>query len=248
MTLVGYLLAAFFLPLFPFSMVFNRLFAKVRDVRLRALLLLAWPQAGILLLTATDATAPQWLQLWALGSAALYAFRALALREVGIWTGFLATSVWGVLWVPATAGGVTLPVPWYALGFSVPLVLLTYLTDGLERRFGAAYTGLHGGLAMTTPRLSLFLVLTVLAVVATPLFPGFFAMLGSIIVASSPTALALVGIWLLWSWTAARLLQGLIVGPLRTEAVPDLSTASSWGYAILLGALLIGGPFLTGGM
>lgn len=244
-----YLAAGFFLPLFPFSIVFNRLFARLSDIRLRTLLLLVWPQLGVALLAASDAPAPQWLMAWAVGSAVFYAFRSLTLREVGLWIGFLATSVWGVLWIPATASLEAFPVThWYALGFSVPLVLLALLAHGLERRFGAAFTGLFGGLAATMPRFSVFVVLAVLAIIATPLFPGFFAILGSIVVASPMIKLSLVFVWLLWSWTGARLLQGLLVGPTGSVRAPDLNRATSLAYAFAFGTLAIGGTYLTGAL
>ena len=99
------------------------------------------------------------------------------------------------------------------------------------------------------PRMSGVLVCVVLAVVATPLFPGFFAMLATV-VATAPTAplaaLVMVGVWLLWSWAGARLLQGLIVGPANAAGAPDLSLASTWAYAAVLVALFVGGLYVTG--
>ena len=67
----------------------------------------------------------------------------------------------------------------YALGFSAPLVLLALLSAGLEKRFGAAYTDLYGGLAQSIPRFSGVLVVVILAAIATPLFPGFFILLNT---------------------------------------------------------------------
>ncbi len=117
----------------------------------------------------------------------------------------------------------------YALGFSLPLMLLALLGARLEERFGAAYTGLYGGLAQTLPRMSGVLVGVVLAIVAAPSFPTFFAMLATV-VAITPTmplaALTVAGVWLLWSWAGTRLLQGLIVGPANGSEAPDLSVAS----------------------
>jgi NADH:ubiquinone oxidoreductase subunit 4 (subunit M) len=246
MSPMAYLFAGFFLPLFPFSTAFTVLFARLRNATLRGALLLAWPQLGLTLLKATDADIPSWIIAWALITSMLYGFRALALREVGLWTSFLATSAWALLWIPALAGTEDLLVRRYALGFSAPLVLLALLTAGLERRFGAAYTGLYGGLSQTLPRLSGVLVMVVLAAIATPLFPSFFGMLATIVAATPATALTLVAIWLLWSWAGARLLQGLLVGPAGEADVPDLGRAASWAYAAVLVALVIGGLHLAG--
>ncbi len=243
---LSYLPAALFLPLFPLSLVFNVLFARLRWPWMRALLLLVWPQIGLWLLFETGTPVPGWLSAWAIFTAALYGFRALALREVGLWTGFMATSAWALLWVPVAAGMGESAVRYEALGFSVPLVLLVFLSAGLEQRFGAAYTGLYGGLAQTIPRFSGVLVMVVLAVIASPLFPGFFTLLTTIVAVSPSAAFALVIVWLLWSCAGARLLHGLIVGPAHDEPAADMTLPTTWGYALLLGVLMVGGVYLTG--
>ena len=46
----SWIVAGLFLPLFPLGMVFNVLFQRIRNAWLRALLLLAWPLAGLGLL------------------------------------------------------------------------------------------------------------------------------------------------------------------------------------------------------
>jgi NADH:ubiquinone oxidoreductase subunit 4 (subunit M) len=241
-------LAGLFLPLFPLSMLFNRLFARVGSPLWRGLLLLAWPQVGLALLRLADAPVPDWLVAWGLFTAALYALRALALREVGLWTAFLATSAWALLWVPLQAGTGSMLPQLHALSFSLPLVLLVLLAAGLERRFGAAYTGLYGGLAQALPRFAGVLVVVVLAVIATPVFPSFLTMLAAVLAATPAGAVALAGIWLLWSWAGMRLLQGLVVGPLQAGEVPDLGPAATWAYVAALGALVVAGLGFGGGL
>jgi hypothetical protein len=242
-------LAGVFLPLFPLSMAFNVLFNRVRNAPLRAMLLLVWPQLGLSLASATGVPHSAWFLSVPLFTSALYAFRAVGLREVGQWVGYLATSAWALLWIALFNHTDPQLIRLYALGFSVPLVLLTLLGARLERGFGAAYTGLHGGLAQMLPRMSGVLVGVVLAIVAVPLFPSFFTMLATVI-ATTPTApfaaLVVTGIWLLWSWAGVRLLQGLIVGPANGGEAPDLSMVSTWVYAAALIALLVGGLYVTG--
>lgn len=245
------LLAALFLPLFPFSAGFTLLLRHLRRPLWRGLLLVLWPQLGLTLVFTAATPPPAWLLSWALLSSALYAFRALTLREVNLWIGFLACSLWPLLWLVLAQGSDMTATRLHALGLSAPLLLLTLLAGELERRFGAAYTGLHGGLAQRLPRLSGVLVMAVLAVVATPLFPAFFTMLGLILTAVPATpgsALTLGGIWLLWSWAGARLLQGLVVGPAGTEPVVDLGRTGTWSYVIALTALTAGGLYLLGGL
>ncbi len=230
MSLAAYISAGLFLPLFPLSMPFNVLYTRLRNPLSRSLILLIWPQVGLAVISAFGDTPPVWIPVWGLVTSLLYAVRALALREVGLWTSFVGTSAWALLWILLDNGITVLQLKLYGFAISVPLVLMTLLTAGLERRFGAAYLGLYGGLAESIPRFTGILVIVVLAIVATPLFPTFFAMLSMILRAIPKMPLVAVGVaavWLLWSWGGARLLQGLLVGTANTT-VPDLSQPAWW--------------------
>jgi hypothetical protein len=246
MTPLGFVIVGLFLPLFPFSIAFNAVLERVEHPLLRAVLLLAWPQAGLLAISIHTAAIPSWLLAWALLTSLLYAFRLLAMREVGRWTGFLATSAWALLWLPAFAGVQPSQLWTFAAGFSVPLVFLTLLAQSLKRHFGAAYIGLYGGLARSMPRFAGVLAVSVLAATATPLFPAYFAMLHTLIVSQPGPAIALTGIWLIWSWAAARLLQGLIVGTAEPSPELDLGIRTTWAYATGLAGLVLVGLILTG--
>ena len=253
MSLATDLLAGLFLPLFPLSMAFTALYQRAGHSALRAVLLLVWPQIGLALAQAAAAPPPDWLLPLAVATAALYAFRALALRELGQWTSFLATSLWALLWLTGPSEAFAGSPHLHALGMSAPLALMAVLTGWLERRFGAAYTGLYAGLAQTLPRFAGVLVGTVLASVALPLFPAFFTML-ALLLTSVPAmpvvSLVLLVTWLLWTWAGARLLQGLIVGPADPDTteyrVADLGRGAAWAYTAALLALAIGGLLLTG--
>lgn len=242
----GLILVGLFLPLFPFSIVFNAVLERIAPPLLRSVVLLAWPQIGLWLLASQSSELPPWLVAWGLATALLYAFRLLAMREMGRWTGFLATSAWALLWLPAYAG-VPMTQLWvFAAGFSLPLVLLTLLAGMLQQQFGAAYTGLYGGLAQRMPRFAGILVVSTLAATATPLFPTFFSMLQALIVSQPVPAVGITATWLIWSWAGARLLQGLIVGPAEPSPEHDLSIATTWAYALGLSALIVAGLILTG--
>jgi len=247
------LLAGLFLPLFPLSMVFNALFNRLQHVVLRCLLLICWPHIGLAIIHSTDTNVPAWIITWALATSLLYALRMLALRSVGQWNSFLATSMWAMLWLTTTDLNQSMHHV-YAFGITAPLLLLALLSAGLEKRFGAAYTDLYGGLAQSIPRFAGVLVVVILAAIATPLFPSFFIMLKLIMdasVAMPAATFALLGIWLLWSWAGVRLLQGLIVGPASPGSegeVSDLNLMSCWSYAIVLIALILSGVYLSGGL
>ena len=244
------ILAGFFLPLFPATMVFNALFSRIDNRWLRYLLLLIWPQVGLIILLQAEVPIPGWVAVWGLITALLYAFRLLTIRELGLWTCFIATSAWALLWL-ILQNSSDPSIYLYTLGFSVPLMLLVSLSAELTKRFGAAYVGLYGGLATTQPRFAGILVMVILAVIATPLFPPFFAVLHTIII-TVPTSLpmaVLVGVvWLLWTWAGARVLHGLIVGPAKQIDVPDISSGHAWRYSGMLVGLVVVGLSLIGGV
>ena len=243
------LLAGIFLPLFPMSMVFNAIFDNIKHSWLRALLILVWPLIGFLIVLSSNLDIPDWVLTLALSTSFLYALRMLTLREVNQWGGFLATSFWSLLWVPVMQGIPPDLLYWFAISMSMPLVLLVLLSSGLEKRFGAAYTGLYGGLARTIPRYAGVLVIVVIAAIATPLFPTFFIMLDMVVetVSNKPVAaLTLLFIWLLWSWAGARLIQGLIVGRASKNKIADMNLNSISFYSIVLIVLIGSGVYLGG--
>jgi NADH:ubiquinone oxidoreductase subunit 4 (subunit M) len=242
--------AGIFLPLFPFSMLINVLYARVRQPAMRGVLLLAWPQIGLAIVFNAGSMIPSWVLAWALLTSLLYALRALALRELGLWTSFVATSAWALLWILLSSEADALQLQLTGFGISVPFVLMAMLGAGLERRFGAAYLGLYGGLAQSIPRFTGVLVVVILAIVATPLFPAFFAMLSMIIKTTMATPVIAMGIgvvWLLWSWAGARLLEGLITGP-QSSVVSDLSQLNMWLYIGILAGLIFMGVYWLGAM
>lgn len=245
------LAAAFFLPLFPLGMVFNAIFQRTRNAWLRSALLVAWPLAGVGLLQQSAVHVPAWFAPWALLSAALYGFRALVIREIGIWTGFLATSAWGLIWVALALRSQPDAPAVHVLAFSLPLVLLVFMIAELEHRYESAYAGIVSGIAQSQPRLAGIIVVTILAVIGSPLFPAFFALINSILhtaAVSSAMAAGVATVWLLWSWSGMRLLQQLLVGQGAGSRSKDIPHAMTAVYGLSLLVLLIGGVYVSGVM
>ena len=246
-----WLAAALFLPLFPFSMLLNQVMPRIRRPWQRIVLLLAWPQVGIALVTVANGTVPTWVAAWAVATAALYGFRAIVVRDLGLWIQFIGTSTWALLWLLAVFASDTELLPMHALASSLPLVILTLVGVGLERRFGAAYAGVSRGLAQASPRLAAVFVVSVLVAVATPPAPGFFTLLAAIIYAM-PAAPVVAGVvtvtWLFWAWSAARLVQGFIVGTVETRPQSDIGPAQAWLFGLFVAALSAQGLLLFGKM
>lgn len=254
MSSFGYLVAALFLPLFPLSLVFNQLFARLGDVRARMALLLLWPQAGILVLSGLGEQPPDWMLWWAVSSAVFYALRSVALRDLGLWTAYMATSAWALLWPVAafgTAGDDGAVLALQAAGLSLPFVVLAWIVARLESVLGAAYSGVCGGLAQTLPRLSGILVLSILAAQATPLVPGFFVLLSttvSALAAMPGVAVVILAVWLLWAWSGARCLRGFIVGPACDEPRRDLGAKATGLLGLAFVAVILFGIGMSGEM
>ena len=243
-------LAAIFLPLFPFSAVFSLLFKKLRNAWLRSLVLLAWPQLGLIILNDTGNPLPSWVITWAAATSLLYAYRSLTVREVGHWLSFIAISSWSLLWLSLTSQPAD-TVSLYALGFSLPFTILALLGGELEKRFMAAYAGLHGGMARSLPRLAGLLVITILAIIATPVFPGFFTMILAVLAHLKTMPVMTAGIvitWLLWSWSGMRMIQGLVTGPDSTQTTSDLDTPVTLFYSAVLLGIAILGLYSAGGL
>ena len=240
------LVAGLFLPLFPLSIALNAALTRLRNPLARFALLLLWPQIGVVALQATQQAIPEWIVAWALLSSGFYALRLLTVRDLGLWAGFLAASALALTWSLADTGAGATDLGLFAFWFSLPAALLALLAGPLTRRFGAAYAGLYGGLANSLPRWSGLLVVTLLIAIATPPFPGFFAMLALLQGLEWPAAPGVMLIWLTWGWAATRLMQGFVFGADRGEAVGDLGRPATLAYLSALAAFLVAGFWLAG--
>ena len=229
---------AIFLPIFPLSALFVLLFSRINDARARAILVLIWPQIGLIL--ASFAVPSRALRIWALLTALLYAWRALSVQELDRWIAFIAVSAWSLLWIGWGPLDDLTSLRVLALGFSVSLLAPMLVSTLLQHRVGVAYAGLNHGLPEIAPRLAGFLVVSIFAAVATPPFPSFFALLGVLQHADLGMAVGICAVWLLWSWTALRLLEGFITKSWTLpRRITDLDRRSS--LAIALGLVVICG-------
>jgi hypothetical protein len=247
MSVLLLILAAFFLPLFPASVVFNRLAAATRNLSARLALFVLWPQIGIFLLLWGDLEPGSVVAAWATLSALLYAFRMLTAREVGRWSAMLASSAWPLAWLLAAQSPSAADLVTFTLALTTAPALMLLVREALVSRLGAAYTGLHGGLARDLPRLSGVIVVATLAAMALPVFPGFFALLAVLSGTTLGMAMGMLLTWLLWSWAGARLLQGTVFGPRSGPVAADLPLLATWAVALLIVGVVAAGLVWTGG-
>ena len=242
------LVAIVLLPLLPFSFGVNAVL-RLAPGWLRALLLLVLPVGGAALL----ATQPvpqgplaQVLPAVAVLTALLYAWRLLAVRELFIWARLQATSAWPLVWLGWLFGLQGDQVIAVAVALALPAVVLTLLACALQRRTGGAYLGLRGRLGAAYPRLTGAVAVAVIAALAAPPFPGFFALLMVLHAVPVAAAIALLAVWLLWSWAAGLLWQHALYGapwPLPAGG-SDLPRAAGAAWVVL--AVVVVGLGLIG--
>jgi hypothetical protein len=60
--------------------------------------------------------------------------------------------------------------------------------------------------------------------------------------------MAVLAIWLMWGWSATRLLQGFLTGEPRQEGGGDLAQGSTVIWSALLVILAGAGLYLAGGV
>ncbi len=240
-------IAALFLPLFPLSMVQNLILSRIRAPFARGALVLLWPQIGVTILQTQQPEIPAFIETWALLSAAFYAVRLLTVRDLAIWAGLFASSAVALTWGLVMQGVDETTLRLFALWFSLPAALLILLTEPISKRLGAAYAGLFAGLVERQPRLALVLTAVMLCAVATPPFPGFFALLNLMLGLDSPGVFGVLGIWLVWSWAAIRLVQGFVTGDGREISAADLGRGGALVYYAVLAVFVVAGLQFTGG-
>ncbi len=238
--------AGLFLPLFPLSMVFNLLAKKLHHSWVRCSFLLLWPHVGVFLTSAAHVKIPEIVVVWAMLTSSIYALRLLTIRDLGLWSAFLVTSSSALSWILLAHGTDEPTVHLFLVWTTFPAGVLTLLAEPLSRRFGSSYAGLHGGLAASLPRLSLMLVTTTLAAIATPPFPGFFALLGLLRTSAEwPVITLLTLVWIIWSWAAARMIQGFLAGTPANRVFNDMKGAPVLTHAITLGLFAASGLYMT---
>ena len=246
-----FLIAASLLPIFPFSLIFNRVISWAPAYWVQAAAVVALPQVGIRLATSLPGSqlsllhSRAWLALVML-TAVFYGFRALSVRDVTIWARLMATSGLTLAWVLRAPLTATRGMSAAALAWSVPTALVMILAGLLARRAGGAYLGLQGGLATVLPRLSGLLTLSALAVVATPVFPSFFALIHVFSAVSLPWIWPLLLVLLIWGWSVGNFLQELLFGGYHGETMRDLSILGASVGAVALGLFALSGLLWSG--
>jgi hypothetical protein len=265
-TLLLFLLAGFFLPLYPFSILANLLLKRQAPLEgsdplaipaVKAAIIILMPLIGVGLIelglsrsgenvgTLTAAFA-----VWGGLTSLLYAFRLLSVRDGKIWLAQIYSSALALIWV-----GIAQDVPPLlpALGLAFSLLPLLFLLAELTRRFGIARIGLYPGLGMRMPVFAYLFVAAVLVAIAVPFSPAFFAIadlaFGGVganeLISLLPVSLS----WLLWTWAGVNLLTGIVFGVSRDDLhYEDFSRGTALIHGTGMLALSLFGIFLVEGV
>jgi hypothetical protein len=261
--LLLFLLAGFFLPLYPLSIVQNLLLKRQAPLgksdplsapTVKAGIILLMPLLGVGLvelglsrggedmrtLTASFA-------VWGGLTSLFYAFRLLSVRDGKIWLSQIYSSSLALIWI-GIANDVSPLLP--ALGIALSLLPLLFLLAELTRRFGIARIGLYPGLSVHMPVFAPLFVAAVLVAVAVPFSPAFFAIadlaFGGVganeLITLVPVSLS----WLLWTWAGVNLLTGIVFGMPRDDLTySDLSRRAALLHGTGMLALSLFGIFLV---
>jgi len=260
MTLALFIVAGLFLPLYPQSIALSLLLQRGVGRGLadtgqprpwdRAALLVMFPLIGVGLVTlgrslpgGDDRQLLAALAVWGGLTSVVYGFRLLSARDGQIWISQLHVSALALIWV-GIAHDVAPLLP--ALALSLSLLPLLLLLDELARRFGIARVGLYPGLSLRMPQFSLVFIGAVLAAIAVPLSPAFFAIadlaFGGVAANELITLLPISVSWLLWTWAGTNLLTGIVFGRPRDDLTyDDLDRRPVLAYAGALLALAAAG-------
>jgi len=208
-------------PVFPASIIFNALIEQLRFAPLRAIVTIAWPLAGVLLLpdgglAETLAALPVTVTAAAMQAAALftaffYAWRSLTVNDLSRWARLIGTSALALLWLPWSAGAGHADLAAGAIALGSACAVLHLVALALARRFGSDYLG-QGRVGPAHPLLAAMVAVSVLAALCAPPFPGFFSMI--FILARVPwwAQAGAAMVWWLWSWSGARVWQRAFYG------------------------------------
>lgn len=265
-TLLLFLLAGCFLPLYPLSILANLLLKRQAPLEgsdplsltaVKAGLILLMPLVGVGLIElglsragGEASTLTAVFAVWGGLTSLLYAFRLLSVRDGKIWLAQIYSSALALIWV-----GIAQDVPPLlpALGLALSLLPLLFLLAELTRRFGIARVGLYPGLWTRMPVFASLFVAAVLVAVAVPFSPAFFAVAdlafagvgANELITLVPVSLS----WLLWTWAGVNLLTGIVFGmPRHDLAYKDLSRRAALLHGTGMLTLSLFGIFLVEGV
>lgn len=227
-------ISALFLPLYPFSAIFNALLCRLHSPLASFAFILIWPQIGVAAMQLSSTPIHDAFLPWALGSAGLYALRLLSVRELSRYAGFLASSSLALAWPLALGEMDVTMLSLFAFCFSLPAAILALLSAPLTQRFGTAYSGICTGLGNAMPRLSTVLVIALLAGIVTAPFPTFFALWVLLMKLHWSAALVVLAMWFVWGWSATMLMRGFIFGSSDKTTVTDISRSAVWSFTLVL--------------
>jgi len=241
---IGYATA---LPLFPFHGLFVGAVAHL-PASVAVFAGFALPFLGFIELGSVGSALPAWMQTGLFVPALLGALygvmKVIAGHHVGEQAAYLGVSLLAVPWWHLSVTGNAAPAALYVTATALALLGLRLAAGFLLTRFGHLDIDKIRGLARPMPRFATLLTLLMMAVMGLPLFGVFSGFMALLLGPSSFGAAGLAGVVVLWflaSWLMTHLLQRLLFGPPRTDALyRDLTWSEACSLAVVLVVLAAG--------
>jgi hypothetical protein len=211
----------FLLPIFPFSMVTNFILSKFKGLMLLFVLTCMFLAGALLLSTYENQMLVEIVSVVALFSTMFYALRLLSVSHAYNYLIFYYSTISGFAWLWKSVDGNMLV---FFIAFSLPIIGFGVLIAFLDKQFKTTYFKAFKGLGDVVPRFSVLLVISVVALIFTPYFPGFRIFIQEVVKFDIYYLFAIVLSWLLISWSGITLIEKLIYGvPQRKLHYRDLS-------------------------
>lgn len=231
----------FLLPIFPFSMATNFILSKFKGLMLLFVLTCMFLTGSLLLSTYENKTVVVVISVVALFSTMFYALRLLSVSHAYNYLIFYYSAISGFAWLWKSVDGNMLV---YFIAFVLPIIGFGVLIAFLDKQFKTTYFKAFKGLGDVMPKFSLLFVISVVALIFTPYFPGFRIFIQEVVKFDIYYLFAIIISWLLISWSGIMLIEKLIYGvPQRKLRYKDLSLLQS-SFLICLYLISVGVGFI----
>jgi NADH:ubiquinone oxidoreductase subunit 4 (subunit M) len=245
--IMGLFVVGFFLPLFPFHVLYVKVLTHApRNLTVVASLLM--PVLGVLGAAVLIPKLPQSV-LSAIGTLAVVgavwgSFKAIAQDRVPQLLAYAGLALYSIFWWHvAQVGQLTPPSIIYIAAVTLALTGMTYGWDRLRARYGDLDLNQIGGLIRPMPLFALCMGLLIMALAGLPPFALFFSylvMLFNPMTTMSAGLIVVIAAWFAASWYMFGLLRRLLFGPHRKDLhYEDLRPGEIAGFAVVIAALIL---------
>ncbi|MDD2790752.1 MAG: hypothetical protein PHU40_08840 [Sulfurimonas sp.] len=203
------LIVLFLLPIFPMSLATNFLLSKLKGLTLLFVLTTIFFLGALLLNSFENKTLIEVISILALFSTLFYALRLVSVSNAYNYLLFYYSTIAGFAWLWKSINGEMLM---FFIAFILPIVGFGLLINFLDKQFGTTYFKAFKGLGTVMPRFSILFIISVVALILTPYFPGFRIFVEEIVHFDIYYLIVIAISWLFISWSGITMIEKLIYG------------------------------------